>query len=308
LWTPGAWGRIRECVEAARGPMSVRAKASCVARADRDPRTASPVRPDNPTARLSRAKTEPMGEKFWYLKHCDLCSRLSLEELRSLEARCLLRTFERKSLIYVPSDLSDSLLLLISGRVKLYHLTSEGKEAVLALIEPGELFGELSLVEPGRREEFAEAMLPSRVVLIPGAAFRELMERHPQVSLEVTRLMGLRRQRIERRLKSLLFRSNRERLIFLLLELAEKYGRFTEQGIQLGIRLSHQEMASMIGSTRETVTVLLGELQACGAILVRRRQITLKDLASLANEVDLSPSELPLPRPPSSAPQADRSP
>ena len=230
-----------------------------------------------------------MQEKFWYLKRCDLFERLDAEEIEALESRCLTRTFGRKSLIYLPSDQSDSVLLLASGRVKLYHITNDGKEAVLALIEPGELFGELALVEPGQREEFAEAMIPSRVVLIPGDAVRELMEKHPEVSLEVSRLMGLRRRRTERRLKSLLFRSNRERLIHLLLELAEKYGRPGSDGLLIDIKLSHQELASIIGSTRETVTVVLGELQAEGYLLIRRRQLILRNLDGLASSLGVPP-------------------
>ena len=86
--------------------------------------------------------------------------------------------------------------------------------------------------------------------------------------------MGLSRRRVERRLKSLLFRSNRERLVHLLFDLAEKYGRYTKEGgISLGIHLSHQELASIIGSTRETVTLVLGELQAEGAISISRREL-----------------------------------
>lgn len=250
-----------------------------------------PIRQELQRDSAARAGAEQpaMQEKFWYLKRCDLFERLDAEEIEALESRCLLRTFARKSLIYLPSDQSDSVLLLASGRVKLYHITNEGKEAVLALIEPGELFGELALVEPGQREEFAEAMMPSRVVLIPGAAVRELMEKHPEVSLEVSRLMGLRRRRTERRLKSLLFRSNRERLIHLLLELAEKYGRPTSDGLLIDIKLSHQELASIIGSTRETVTVVLGELQTEGYLLIRRRQVVLRNLDGLASSLGVPP-------------------
>ena len=227
-----------------------------------------------------------MDDKFWYLKNCDLFEQLGPEEIAGLESRCRYRKFERKSLIYLPSDAGDAVLLLASGRVKLYHITSEGKEAVLSLIEPGEIFGELALLDHGRREEFAEAMAASGVILIPGDAVRQLMETHPEVSLEITRLMGLRRKRMERRLKSLLFRSNRERLISLLMELVEKYGRPTNDGVRLGIKLSHQELASIIGSTRETVTVLLGELQTEGYLVIERRQIVLKNVDGLAASID----------------------
>ena len=101
------------------------------------------------------------------------------------------------------------------------------------------------------------------------------MEESPQVSLGVTKLMGMRRRRVERRLKSLLFRSNRERLIHLLLELAEKYGQPCAEGLRIGIKLSHQDLASIIGSTRETVTVVLGELQTERNVIIKRRQIIL---------------------------------
>ena len=238
-----------------------------------------------------------MEEKFWYLKHCDLFQRLPPDEIARVESRAKLKSFPRGSLIYLPNDQGDAVLLLTSGRVKIYHITSEGKQAVLALIDPGELFGELAVFDGGQREEFAEAMEACHVVLIPHDEIQRLMMQHPDVSMGVTRLMGLRRKRIERRLKSLLFRSNRERLVHLLIELAEKYGRRTSDGVALAIKLSHQELASIIGSTRETVTVILGELQDEQSVLIRRRQLILTRADRLAAEVDLPAPVLPEPQP-----------
>lgn len=230
-----------------------------------------------------------MGEKYWYLKNCELFEQLTAEQIAQLESHAQARTFVRGGLIYLPSDAGDSVLLLTSGRVKIYYLTSDGKQALLALIDPGELFGEVAILEGGRREEFAEAMEDATLLRIGGDHVRLLMQQHPEVSLGVTRLMGLRRQRIERRLKSLLFRSNRERLIHLLLELADKYGRRTKDGVEVGIKLSHQDLASIIGSTRETVTVVLGELQDEGSLEIRRRQILLRRMADLAASIDQHP-------------------
>ena len=129
-------------------------------------------------------------------------------------------------------------------------------------------------------------MEKSTIVRIPGDEMQQLMTDRPEIVLQVTRLMGFRRQRIERRLKALLFRSNRDRLVYLLLELGAKYGKPCPEGLSLGIRLSHQDMASMIGSTRETVTVLLGELQYARSLIVKRRQIILTNLEQLANVLD----------------------
>jgi CRP/FNR family transcriptional regulator, cyclic AMP receptor protein len=234
-----------------------------------------------------------MEDKLWYLKSSSLFEQLDADEIARIESRSRMQKFLRKGLVYLPHDQGDSIFLLTSGRVKLYHVTADGKETVLAFIEPGELFGELSLFIPGQhREEFAEAMSASTVVMIPGEEVRRLMEIKPTLTMEITRLMGLRRQKVERRLKSLLFRSNRDRLVYLLLELAVKYGEKDVEGLRIGIRLSHQELSSVIGSTRETVTVLLGELQYERCLIVKRRQIILTNIAQLANSLDEIPPEV----------------
>jgi CRP-like cAMP-binding protein len=226
-----------------------------------------------------------MAEKIWYLKRCDLFGRLSEAEMGRLESRALVRSFPRKSLVYMPSDRADGVLLLTAGRVRIGTVTDEGKQAILTFVEPGELFGELAVFDDGNREDYAEATENSTVLFLPADEMRRLAEEHAAVSFGITKLIGLRRRRIERRLKSLLFRSNRERLVHLLLELADQYGRTVADGIDLGIKLSHQDLAAVIGSTRETVTIVLGELQAEGTLRVGRRKILLTDADRLAAEI-----------------------
>ncbi len=226
-----------------------------------------------------------MNEKYWHLKNCDLFERLDADELKKVESRCRVRALPRKSPIYLPADQADGVLLLAAGRVKICSFTLEGKQSILTFIEPGELFGELAILDPGQRDEYAETVEKSTIVLIPADEMKRLVAEHPEVSLGVTKLIGLRRQRVERRLKYLLFHSNRERLVHLLLELAEQYGRRTDEGIELSIKLSHQDLANVIGSTRETVTVTLGELQSVGFLQMGRRKIVLTDVERMANSV-----------------------
>jgi len=234
-----------------------------------------------------------MVDRFWYLKNTSLFGQLPPDRISTLEKRSKYRKYAAKSLVYLPADQGDSVLLLASGRVKMYHITSEGKQSILAFIDAGELFGELSLFDSGPREEFAETMEASSVILIPGSEIQLLMEEFPVVSLAITQLMGLRRRRIERRLKSLLYRSPRERIVHLLLELAEKYGRMTEQGVFIDVKLSHQEMSNVIGTTREMVTVMLGELREQRNIDITRRRIILKDMDRLAETIDEPSPVLP---------------
>lgn len=226
-----------------------------------------------------------MSEKLWHLKQCHLFERLSSEELRRVEARSRARNFPAKSPIYLPAEKANSVFVLSSGRAKICHITPEGKQSILSFIEPGELFGELAIFDQEQREEYAETISKCTVVMIGLELMNEIMETHADVSLKITKLIGLRRKRIERRLKQLLFLSNRERLTHLLLELAEQYGESSREGLNIGIQLSHQDFANVIGSTRETVTVVLGELQNEGLITVGRRKVVLLKPAELAASV-----------------------
>jgi CRP-like cAMP-binding protein len=223
-----------------------------------------------------------MPEKHWFLKNCALFERLAPAELSRLESRARVRKYPGHCPVYLPADQADAVLLLASGRVKIGSLTTDGKESILAFIEPGEIFGELAIFGSGLREEIAQTIEPSTVVMFPRAVFWECMQRHTDISLGVTKLIGLRRQRIERRIKYLLFQSSRDRLIHLLLELADQYGQATPQGVFIRLKLSHQDLANIIGSTRETVTVLLGELQTERQLELGRQKIVLLDLRGLA--------------------------
>jgi CRP-like cAMP-binding protein len=233
-----------------------------------------------------------MSEKIWHLKRCNLFEHLAPDELRVVEGRSRARKFPRGNPIYLPVDQADGVLLVASGRAKICNFTAEGKQAILSFVEPGEIFGELALFGDQQREEYAEAVDPSLILLIPNDEMLRLIEAHPSVSLGVTKLMGLRRRRVERRLKYLLFRSNRERLVHLLLELAEQYGQRRPEGVLLTIKLSHQDLANVIGSTRETVTVVLGDLQSEGLLELGRRKIVLRDIGSLADSVQAKPPEI----------------
>ena len=236
-----------------------------------------------------------MSEKIWYLKRCDLFGRMGDAQLAELERHCRTREFARGTPIYLPADHADGVLLMATGRAKICSFNDDGKQAILAFIEPGEIFGELALLGGSEREEYAEALEKSTIVLIPREVMQQVVEDNPQVSLGITRLFGLRRRRIERRLKYLLFRSNRERLVHLLVELAEQYGERTVDGILLKIKLSHQDLASIIGSTRETVTVLLGEMQNEGLLQLGRRKIVLTNVDRLAKSIRVDPPRVPAP-------------
>jgi CRP-like cAMP-binding protein len=225
-----------------------------------------------------------MSEKIWFLKKCPLFECLTATQKQRLEQRAVLRVFPRRQIIYFPTEPGRSVLLLARGRVKIKVLAADGRETILAFIDEGELFGELALVDAAPREEFAEAVTEATVIALEREELLWLMSQHPDLSLQITKLVGLRRRRIENRLRNILFRSTRERLLALLVELLQAHAEPGERGWIVKLPLSHQEIASLIGATRETVTLTLGRLQAEGLIQVRRRRLVVLDRKRLTQE------------------------
>ena len=227
-----------------------------------------------------------MSEKIWFLKQCDLFAGLSPAQRQRLERNAVLRTFRPAEMIYFPTEPGQSVLLLAVGRVKIKALAPDGRETIFAFIDEGELFGELALVDTSPRNDYAEAVTASRVLAIPREDLLWLMNQRPEVALSITKLLGFRLRRIENRLRNILFRSNRQRLVSLLLELVDSHGDKRGSHWEIRLRLSHQELASLIGTTRESVTLALGQLQREKLIVAQRRRLFVMDRARLAAEQD----------------------
>ncbi len=226
-----------------------------------------------------------MQETLWHLRRCELFSQVAPDALQHIESRCRICHFSPQQVIDRPSETADCLFFLATGLVKRCHLTVDGKESILAFAEQGEVFGELALCDTGERSEYVVAVEPCTVLIVPVDEVRQLMTQQVSVAMRVTEMLARRGRRLERRLKNLLFNSNRQRLVHLLIELADQFGACCDAGLQLRIKLSHQELASMIGATRETVTMICGQLKVEGCIDYGRRRIVLTDLRRLSENV-----------------------
>lgn len=222
-----------------------------------------------------------MGDTLWYLKSCDLFQRLTDMEAARLERCAFVRTYDRKCLVYSPTEPGESLMLLATGRIKIKDVTPDGRETIAAFIEQGEVFGELAILDAGPRLNYAETLEKSRVVAIPRDAIVELLATRADLALSVTKLIGLRRQRVECRLRNLLFLSSRDRLLRTLLELADSHGDRLGRRVEIRIPLSHQDIAGLIGVARETVTLCLGQLQIEGLVTACRRRLIIEDYPRL---------------------------
>ncbi len=183
--------------------------------------------------------------------------------------------------VYHPGSPSTAIYLVEEGRVKLSYLHPSGKRITLALRGPGEVFGQMALVGEKRRRHHAEALEDSELVRVEKDAFLLAARRRPEIFAELLGVFGLWVQEIEEIVEDLAFRDIQTRLSRQLLRLSHEYGVKTKNGILIGFRLTHRDLAEMIGSARENTTVVLNRFEREGILDKRRYQIVIKDLEGL---------------------------
>lgn len=189
--------------------------------------------------------------------------------------------FRPRQVIYLPGDRAFGVHFLTTGRVKISKVTRDGKELTLAYRTGGDFFGESCLLEGGPREEMAEAMEASTTVEVDRLALDKLLLSNPLVSYQFTRAMLARRRELESKVEQLIFKDVGSKLAELLLKLGSEHGVENKKGLVLGVKITHQEMANLIGSTRETVSLTLSQFKRKGFIETEGRRVILADREGL---------------------------
>ena len=213
-------------------------------------------------------------EKAWYLKRINVFKGMSEAEMKHLNDITHMKHYDKKSLIYLPGDVSDQVYLLKEGRVKISKLSEDGREITLVILEPGEIFGESAIVEGDEtRSSVAEAFENAHLCIISRKDFEEFINNKPELALKVTKLMGFRRRQIENMLEDLVFRGVHERLALLIIRLADQHGKDIGDKKLIDISLTHYDYANLIGSTRETTTACLNDFKREGLIEYQKRKV-----------------------------------
>src|SRR5918992_1719751 len=188
----------------------------------------------------------------------------NLEDFEEVGLRVVERRFGPKDIIFTPGDPDDQLYFVLEGTVRLYKIYGDYKEATIALLRDTGVFGKLSLVEGRWQDVFAEAVTDVRVAGVRKSALTEAIRRNPRLAVELFASFSERLTRSDEVIESLLHREVSTRLATLLLNLAERFGESNGSGTILSVRLTHQELANMIASTREAVSKVMSEFQRDG--------------------------------------------
>lgn len=222
----------------------------------------------------------------WHLKRTELFADLELNELERVAATTPYRFFQPGEVVYHMDDPADALYFVRSGLIKVSKLFANGKEAILSVVGQHDTFGELLLQPEERRPTQAEALERTTLIVLPRAELQKLLNTKPDLAMKLIRLMAARFFEAQAWTAEVSAYSAPERVASLLYRLAREFGRPHPQGVELSLKLNQEDIARMVGATRETVSHSLGKLRDEGAI-VRARTPIIVDLKALNRYLDL---------------------
>ena len=227
-----------------------------------------------------------LKEKTRLLSMVDVLEPLSQKELEDFSERIPDTYVERGQVFYTPEDRSEALFLLKKGRVRIYRMAPDGWEFTLAVVEAGTMFGEMALTAQRMREAYAEAAEPSYICILKSEDLEGLVRKNPDLGLRMMRVLSERLRSCEARLEDIGLKDVPARLASLILQLAESEGIMTHEGPMIPTHYTHRQLATMIGSSRESVTRAFTKLQKVGAVELRRRHVYVKDVKALKQAAD----------------------
>ncbi len=225
-------------------------------------------------------------QSLWFLENIDVSGLFCPKKIGMGELeRQTHKGFKKGEYVYLPDEHSDRIYFIAEGRIKIGNYGESGKEITKTILSTGEVFGELSLIGEEKRRDFAYAMEDTAVCVLSLNEIKGLMREHTALSVFLLKIMGSRILEMEKRLESLVFKDSRTRIVEFLKDLANKRGQ--RVGYEMLVRkfLTHQEIANMTATSRQTVTTVLNELRNKNILTFDRRRLLIRDMDKLAAEM-----------------------
>jgi CRP/FNR family transcriptional regulator, cyclic AMP receptor protein len=240
------------------------------------------------------ARERSFAEKLGLLSEVALFDGLSEVDMEAIGHATTMTHCVRGQQILSPDDPPDRIHILKKGRVRVYRMTPDGKQLTLDIHEKGTILGDMELLGQDRLPEaYAEAIDEGVICTITPDELRRLIERFPLIGVNIIRHLSRRLQAAERELEAMAYQRVDQRLARKLQDLALRFGIVTERGTLIQARLTQQELAEMIGTTRETLAHTLGDFRRRGLLDTVRQQVLIRDAERLA---DVAEGNEPEPR------------
>lgn len=233
-------------------------------------------------------------QSLWYLENIDVTGILCPKKIKRGEMdQHVHKVYKKGEYIFLPEEHADRIYFITEGQVKIGTYGESGKEITKAILTEGEVFGELSLIGETRRRDFAFAMEDTTACIMGVHEMKSLMRDHNGLSLFLMKIMGSRMLEMEQRLESLIFKDSRTRIIEFLRDLGERKGQ--RIGYETLVRkfMTHQEIANLTATSRQTVTTVLNDLRNRNILTFNRRRLLIRDMELLAREAEAGEGRIP---------------
>lgn len=228
-----------------------------------------------------------MSNNFWHLENIDVTHLLCPKKLgnESLMSQYSHLNIKKGAPVYVPTEMSDRIFFINEGKVKISATSDDGREVTKAILGRGEVFGEAALMGETNRRDTAQALENTSLCAVTLDELRSLMVERNELQLFFMRIFAARQLEMERRLESLVFKDSRSRIIDFLVNTTRSKGQ--RVGYEWVVRnlITHQEIANITATSRQTVTTTLNDLRTQNLITFNRSRLLVRDLDALAKEI-----------------------
>lgn len=222
-------------------------------------------------------------DKLWCMADVDIFCDLTPAEMDAIAAMAPEKKFRPGEILFAPPSPAETLFILKAGRVRLFRVSADGRALTTSLIDPGTIFGEMILLGQHMYDNYAEALDDVVVCVLNKDCVQQNLLSDARIAARITGILGQRLLDMERRLSDNVFKSVPQRIAGVLLQLAPSAKRtLTSRGEQ--IRLTHEQIAALVGTSRETTTKVLGEFADRGLLRLGRGRVTLLDRDGLTAE------------------------
>ncbi len=219
-----------------------------------------------------------LGDREWVLREFDLFRDLSDEEVGRIGRAAPMRELPAGQLLYSPDRPAEVLFILKRGRIRLYQIGIDGRTMTTSMVSPGQVFGEMAVLGQHLDQTFAETQERCVVCLMSRADVERLLLSDPRIATRVAEFLGSRVADLERRLGESVLKTVPERIAVTLARMAGPDATT--------IRITHEQLADLIGTSRETTTKVLGDLAERGLVSLRRGRIVVRSASELRNLAD----------------------
>lgn len=223
---------------------------------------------------------------LWYLENVDLFSIFCPKKTKDFSKKFPIQSYKKNEFIFLPNESSTHVYMIAEGRVKIGAYSDDGKEIIKTVLQEGEVFGELAVFGEEKRKNYAQA-IDGEVKICPITLeeMDNLMRDDKELSLKLSKLVGLRLIKMERKVESLVFKDSRSRIIEYLLELGQEKGQKVGFEVLVKQFFTHQEIAKITATARQTVTTILNELRDENLINFDRRRLLIRDMDNLRRAI-----------------------